>query len=101
MLPKLSPDDFGLVRSRRKTALFFLGPRVFPLGPTALESEAFQSVDVAIHTITIKHLAAVDEADATALGFASFARLMDELNKLDPRVHVRDAVTLVHFERPS
>ncbi len=101
MLPKLSPEDFNLVRMGARTALFFPGPRIFPLGMNMLHCDdpSIAPIKVEVTSLTIKRIAALDEADQKDLSFATFQRLQDMVVDTFPELTPDSAITILRLHR--
>jgi hypothetical protein len=105
MLPKLSPEDFNLIRMGARTALFFPGPRVFLLGQNLLACSdpglGQIKISIEVTSLTIKRVAALDEADQKDLGFATFQRLQDSVVDNFPELTPDSAITILRMHRPG
>ena len=101
MLPKITPEDFNLIRAGRKAALLFLGARIFPLGKCALvcTNPGMAPITIEVDSLTIKCATALDDADQRDLGFATFQRLIEHLADTSPDLEFSDAITVLRLHR--
>jgi hypothetical protein len=101
MLPKVSPENFNLIRSGRKGALLFLGPRIFVLGKSTLtcSDPRLAPITIEVSSLTVKYASTLDEADQRDLGFATFQRLVEHMADTAPDLEHFDPITIVRFHR--
>ena len=101
MLPNISPEDFNLIRMGARTAIFFPGPRIFSLGRNLLvcSDTGIARIEVEITSLTIKRVAALDEADQMHLGFATFQRLQDCVVDNFPDLTPDSTITILRLQR--
>ncbi len=101
MLPKVSPEDFNLIRSGRKGALLFLGPRIFLLGKNLLTctNPGLAPIVIEVDSLTIKYATALGEDDQKDLGFATFQRMIEYLANTAPDLAHHDPITVLRLHR--